>query len=120
MEAAFDSINRLKDQYSDTRDDRLRIRADYHGDTFASMIEALAAIPMYELNSVDATIALAGFKKNMIEIQHLADQFVADRNKRGADILFPGSMAMLDLRQYKAQAESHKQVFVNALKPFDD
>jgi ABC-type nickel/cobalt efflux system permease component RcnA len=113
------AIERLKDQYQDTHDDHMHIRAVYHRDTFTSLTAALDAIPMYELNSVDATVALAGLKKNMVEIQHLVDQYIDRRHERNASIVFPGGAGPLDLRQCKIYAELHQQAFVNAMAQLD-
>jgi len=116
---ALSAIERLNDQYQDTHEDHMRIRVVYHHDTFASLIAALDAIPMYELNSVDATVALAGLKKNMIEIQHLVDQYIDRRQERNANIIFPGGAGPLDLRQYKIYAGLHQQAFGNAMSQPD-
>jgi hypothetical protein len=116
---ALSTIERLNDQYQDTHEDHMRIRVVYHHDTFASLIAALAAIPMYELNSVDATVALAGLKKNMIEIQHLVDQYIDRRQERNANIILPGGAEPLDLRQYKIYAGLHQQAFANAMSQPD-
>jgi hypothetical protein len=53
------------------------IRVAYHAETFASRIKAPAAISLHEFESADVATALAGLKKNMIEAQHLIDQFIA-------------------------------------------
>lgn len=116
---ALSVIERLNDQYQDTHDDHMRIRAVYHHDTFTSVIAALDAIPIYELNSVDAIVALAGLKKNMVEIQHLVDQYVNRSQERNANIIFPGGAGPLDLRQYKIYAGLHQQAFANAISQPD-
>jgi hypothetical protein len=115
--AAFDAIDRLDDQYRNTHQDRLRIRAVYHGETFATLIEALTTIRLHELDSPDAAIALAGLRKNMVELQHLIDPFVAGKNRRdGVDVLFPDAVLPLDLRSCKTYAEAHYRVLEKALK----
>jgi hypothetical protein len=114
--AAHSAMDRLDNQYRNTLQERMRIRVGYHADTFASLIEALAAIPLHEFESAEGATALAGLKKNMIEAQHLIDQFIAAKNRTG-DVLFPESLAGIDLRSCKINAESHYQCLVQALKP---
>jgi len=115
--AAWNAVERLDNRYGDTREERIRIRAVYHGDTFGSLIEALAAIPVHELDSPQAAIELAGLKKNMMEIQQLANLFVAGKNRPdGMDVLFADMGLALDLRVNKTYAELHYRSFVEALK----
>jgi hypothetical protein len=114
--AAYSAMDRLDSQYRNTLQERMRIRVAYHGDTFASLIEALAAIPLHEFDSAEAATALAGLKKNMTDAQHLIDQFIAGKN-RTKDVLFPESLAGIDLRSCKTNAESHYQCLMQALKP---
>jgi uncharacterized membrane protein YccC len=115
--AAFHAIDRLDNQYRNTHHDRMRIRAVYHGDTFASLIEALTAIPLHELESPDAAIALAGLRKNMIAAQHLIDPYVAGKNKLDSvNLPFPDALPPLDLRSCKTHAEAHFRALENALK----
>lgn len=113
--AAHDAIVQLDQRYGNTHADRMGIRAVYHADTFASLLESLASIPMHELESADATIALAGLKRNMIEAQYLIDRFIASWNRSG-DVLFPDPIKGIDLRLCKAHAESHYQTLVKELK----
>ena len=117
-DAAHAAMAALAECYRDTFEDRMRIRVVYHGDTFASLIEMLAAIPMHELGSVEAAFALAGLKKNMVEAQYLVDQFVAEKNKFTNDILFPEANEGIDLRACKALAEMHYEAFTKALRPW--
>jgi cellobiose-specific phosphotransferase system component IIA len=114
--AAYSAMDRLDSQYRNTLQERMRILVVYHGDTFASLIEALAAIPLHEFDSAEAATALAGLKKNMIEAQQLVDQFVAGKN-RAEEVLFAESIVGIDLRSCKTYAESHYQRLVQALKP---
>jgi hypothetical protein len=113
--AAFNAVDRLDNQYRNTHQDRMRIRTVYHGDTFASLIEALTAIPVHELDTVEAVIALVGLKKNMIDAQRWLDQFVAEKNRLDDDALHTA----VDLRACKTFAEAHYQGFVQALKASD-
>jgi hypothetical protein len=114
--AAFNAIDRLDNQYRNTPQDRMRIRAVYHGDMFASLIEALTTIPVHELESVEAVIALAGLKKNMIDAQRWLDQFIAEKNKLDNGLHFFDAAIAVDLRACKTFAEAHYQSFVQALK----
>jgi hypothetical protein len=113
--AAYSAMDRLDSQYGNTLQERMRVRVAYHGDTFASLIEALAAIPIHEFESVEAATAMAGLKKNMIEAQHLVDQFIEARSKP-EEVLFSESKG-IDLRQYKIHAESHYRTLAQLLKP---
>jgi hypothetical protein len=113
--AAYSAMGRLDGQYRNTLQERMRIRVAYHADTFASLIEALATIPLHELDSAETAIAMAGLKKNMIDAQQLIDQFIAARNKP-EEILFSESKG-IDLRLCKTHAESHYQVLTRALEP---
>jgi hypothetical protein len=114
--AAYSAFDRLDNQYRNTLQERMRIRIVYHGDTFASLIDALVAIPPHEFESAEIATALAGLKKNMIEAQHLIDQFIAAKNRTG-DVLFAESTAGIDLRSCKTNAESHYQTLTRVLKP---
>lgn len=115
--AAFHAIDRLDNQYRNTHEDRMRIRTVYHGDTFASLIEALMSIPVHELPTVEAAVALAGLKKNMIDAHKSLERFVAAKNKtNGGDVLFPDAVASLDLRGCKTHAELHYRALEKALK----
>jgi hypothetical protein len=114
--AAYSAMDRLDGQYRNTLQERMRIRVAYHGDTFASLIEALATISLHEFDSAEAATALAGLKKNMVDAQHLADRFIADKNRAG-DVLFPESTEGIDLRLCKTHAESHYRTLVQLLKP---
>jgi hypothetical protein len=116
-DTAHNAMERLSETYRDTRDDRLRIRAVYHGDTFASLIEMLSAIPIHELGSVQVAVALAGLKKNMTEAQYLIDRFIEAKHKAGRDVLFPETIEAVDLRGCKTHAELHYRALVQALKP---
>ena len=114
--AAHDAIVQLNQRYGNTHADKMSIRASYHADTFASLLESLASIPMHELESADATIALAGLKRNMIEAQYLIDRLIASWNRSG-DVLFPDPIKGIDLRLCKVHAESYYQTLVKELKP---
>ncbi len=114
---AHDAIVRLDDLYKNTHEDRMRIRAVYHGDTFASLIEALTAIRAHEPGSVEAAIAFAGLRKNMIDAQRLIDPFIAAKSRPNEDVLFPHMAKGLDLRICRIFAEAHYQTLVHTLKP---
>jgi hypothetical protein len=105
--AAWKAIEQLDFQYRDTHTDRLRIRAVYHGDTFGSLIEALASIPAYEIEPTEAAIALAGLKKNLNEIRQAVDAFMAGVSKSTVDVLMLNALPVLDLRACKSYAELH-------------
>jgi hypothetical protein len=104
---AWKAIEQLDFQYRDTHEDRLRIRAVYHSDTFGSLIEALGSIPAYEIEPTEAAIALAGLKKNLNEIWQAVDMFMAGGNRPHADVLFLNALPVLDLRASKSYAELH-------------
>jgi truncated hemoglobin YjbI len=114
--AANSTIVRLSDHYRNTHQDRMRIRAVYHSDTFASLIEALAAIPVHELDSLEAAVALAGLKKNMLDAQRVIEPFIAAKNKPDDDALSAVLGAGLDLRMMKIYAASHYEQLAQALK----
>jgi len=116
--AANSAMTRLSDHYRNTHQDRMRIRAVYHSDTFASLIEALAAIPVHELDSLEAAVALAGLKKNMLDAQRVIEPFIAAKNMPDDDALSAVLGAGLDLRMMKIHAASHYEQFVQALKDF--
>jgi hypothetical protein len=114
--AANSAMTRLSDHYRNTHQDRIRIRAVYHSDTFASLIEALAAIPVHELDSLEAAVALAGLKKNMLDAQRVIEPFIAAKNKPDDDALSAVLAAGLDLRMMKIHAASHYEQLVRVLK----
>jgi hypothetical protein len=114
--AAHSAMVRLSDHYRGTHQDRMRIRAVYHGDTFASLIEALAAIPAHELDSLEAVVALAGLRKNMLDAQRMIEPFIAAKNKPDDDASTISQGAGLDLRTMKIYAESHYEQLAQALK----
>jgi hypothetical protein len=105
--AAWKAIEQLDFQYRDTHEDRLRIRAVYHSDTFGSLIEALTSIPAYEIEPTEAAIALAGLKKNLNEIRQAVDAFMAGVSKSTGDVLMLTALPVLDLRACKSYAELH-------------
>jgi hypothetical protein len=111
--AAHSAIELLDDRYRDTHQDRMRLRVVYFADTFSTLIEALSAIPVHELTSVEAVIALVGLRKNMTEAQLLIERYVADQTVRH-DSAMTGKG--LDLRACKAHASSHYHELVRALK----
>jgi hypothetical protein len=114
--AANSAMVRLSDHYRNTHQDRMRIRVVYHSDTFASLTEALAAIPVHELDSLEAAVALAGLKKNMLDAQRVIEPFIAAKNKSDDDALSAVLGAGLDLRMMKMYAASHHEQFAQALK----
>jgi hypothetical protein len=105
--AAWKAIEQLDFQYRDTHEDRLRIRAVYHSDTFGSLIEALGSVPAYEIEPTEAAIALAGLKKNLNAIWLAVDTFMAGGGRPHADVLFLNALPVLDLRASKSYAELH-------------
>jgi hypothetical protein len=111
--AAHSAIELLDDRYRDTHQDRMRLRVVYFADTFSTLIEALSAIPVHELTSVEAVIALVGLRKNMTEAQLLIERYVADQTVHH-DSAMTGKG--LDLRACKAHASSHYHDLVRALK----
>lgn len=114
--AALEAMAGLEDHYCNTHQDKMRIRIAYHGDTFVSLIEALSIIPVYELGTSDAAIALAGLKKNMMDAQRDIEALLALANQPvGMDDL-PAPVARIDLIQYKACADLHGWKFQQALK----
>jgi hypothetical protein len=112
--AAHSAIELLDDRYRDTHQDRMRLRVVYFADTFSTLIEALSAIPVHELTSVEAVIALVGLRKNMNEAQRLIERYVADQAADRSDATMMGKG--LDLRACKAHASSHYHDLVRALK----
>jgi hypothetical protein len=112
--AAHSAIELLDDRYRDTNQDRMRLRVVYFADTFSTLIEALSAIPVHELTSVEAVIALVGLRKNMSEAQLLIERYVADQAAHQRDAAMMGKG--LDLRACKAHASSHYHELVRALK----
>jgi hypothetical protein len=105
---AWNAIKRLEDPYHDTPDDRMRLRFVYHSDTFGSLIEALASIPVYQFDSLETAMALAKLRRNMMEIQRLTDAFMEGRDKpEGKVTLFPELYVALDLSSLKTEAKTH-------------
>jgi hypothetical protein len=105
--AAWKAVDQLDAQYRDTHEDRLRLCAVYHSDIFGGLIEALASIPAYEMQPTEAAIALAGLKKNLNEIRHAADAFIAGASSRNTDMLLLNALPVLELRANKNYAELH-------------
>jgi hypothetical protein len=111
--AAHSAIELLDDRYRDTHQDRMRLRVVYFADTFSTLIEALSAIPVHELTSVEAVIALVGLRKNMTEAQLLIERYVADQAVHHNSAMTGNG---LDLRACKAHASGHYHDLVRALK----
>jgi hypothetical protein len=116
--AAFGAMDSLDDRYQHTHADRMRLRVAYQADTFATLIEALAVIPVHRLESVDAVIALVGLRKNMVDAQLLIERYIADKSRyqEGQPVADAGKG--LDLRACKAHAASHYRNLVQALKTY--
>ncbi|HEX2604917.1 MAG TPA: hypothetical protein VHL60_09630 [Oxalicibacterium sp.] len=108
---AWKAVEQLNVEYRDTHQDRLRLCAVYHSDTFGGLVEALASIPAYELKPTEAAIALAGLKKNLNELRYLIDTFLAE-SKVNADTLLLTALPVLDLRACKSYAELHYRKLV--------
>lgn len=104
----------LADQYEDTPEDRLRIRIVYHKDTFAALLAALEAVPVHELGSAEAAVALCGLKRNLRDAHYLVGLY--------ASSTLPGNLSTplasrIDLRPCKAFAEIHYMNFKRSM-PF--
>lgn len=104
----------LANVYSNTMEDRLRIRAVYHKDTFSAVLSALSSIPAYELNSAEAAIALAGLKQNMRDAQYMIDLYIPWQ-----DPVYGGmasrQFTQIDLRSCKSFSEIHCRQLMQAL-----
>ena len=114
--AALEAMAGLEDHYCNTHQDKMRIRIAYHGDTFASLIEALSIILVHELGTSDAAIALAGLKKNMMDAQRDIEALLALASQPVGVEGLPAPVAKIDLIQYKACADLHGWKFQQALK----
>jgi hypothetical protein len=116
---AYNALNDLDNTYGNAYQDRMRIRILYHSDTFASMIGALAAIPIHDLESAEAAVALAGLKKNMVDAQEAIELYLVSGYPRaykpGTDVLFPERVTSVDLRARKAFASMHYAVLEKVL-----
>ena len=105
--AAYLALERMQDRYAATRTDLLRIRVIYQADTFTSLIAALKAIPVHELDSAEAAIALSGLQNNMSNAQLAIEQLMALKSRLEQDDLPKDAIRGIDLRAYKAYAEMH-------------
>ncbi len=117
---AYNAIDDLDNTYGNAYQDRMRIRVLYHSDTFASMIGALTAIPIHDLEAAEAAVALAGLKKNMVDAQEAIELYLVSGYPRaykpGTDVLFPERVTSVDLRAFKAFASMHYAVLEKVLK----
>jgi len=111
--AAHDALMRLDDRYRNTFEHQMQLRAVYQSDASAALAEALASIPVHELPTVEAMVALAGLKRNMAEAMRDLDQLLALKNKPCIDASEP--LFEADLRGYKANADLHYRNFTQAL-----
>ncbi|GEM_PF-6376765 len=113
-QAAEKAMADLANVYSNTMEDRLRIRAVYHKDTFSAVLGALSSIPTHELSSAEAAIALAGLKQNMRDAQYMIDLYIPWQ-----DPVYGGApsrqLTQIDLRSCKSFAEIHCRQLMQAL-----
>ncbi|GGI53964.1 hypothetical protein [Oxalicibacterium solurbis] len=114
VEAVHKALSDLADRYEDTPEDRMRIRIAYHRDTFTALAGTLAEIPVHELGSVEAAIALSGLKRNLRDAQYLADLYTAALSGNAATSA-PRPFARIDLRSCKAFAHIHYMNFIRAM-----
>ena len=113
--AAYLALDRMQDRYAATRTDLLRIRVIYQADTFTSLIAALKAIPLHELDSAEAAIALSGLQNNMCKAQLPIEQLIALKARLEQDDLPKDAIRGIDLRANKAYAEMHYRELVRIL-----
>lgn len=109
--AAWGKVSRLDAQYVNSREERLRLRLAYHPESFISVIEALSTIPIHELGSSEAAIALAGMKKNMIDMQQAIERFASR-----PDTSETTERDILDLRSSKEFIERHYRHLLQHLR----
>ncbi|MDQ7969281.1 MAG: hypothetical protein REI95_06515 [Oxalicibacterium faecigallinarum] len=110
--AAYQTLERMQDRYAVNRTDLLRVRVIYQADAFSSLIAALKAIPLHELDSAEAAVALAGLQNNMCNAQLTIEQLMALKARLEQDDLPKDAIKSIDLRSYKAHAEMHYRTLV--------
>lgn len=111
--AAYQTLERMQDRYAVNRTDLLRVRVIYQADTFSSLIAALKAIPLHELDSAEAAVALAGLQNNMCNAQLAIEQLMVLKARLEQDDLPKDAIKSIDLRSYKAHAEMHYRTLVS-------
>lgn len=112
-ETVHTALMNLADRYEDLPEDRLRLRIVYHKDTFAALIAALEAVPVHELGSAEAAVALCGLKRNLRDAHYLADLYASSRLPDNPAT--PPVFACIDLRPCKAFAQIHYMNFKRAM-----
>lgn len=118
-EKVHTTLMNLADHYENTPEDRMRIRAVYHKDTFAALIATMDAVPVHEFGNAEAAVALCGLKKNLRDAHFLVDLYVSPMLP--GNISTPLAFARIDLRPCKAFAEIHYMNFKRSMPswPYD-
>ena len=113
MTAAHEAMKLLDSGYGNTSSSRMQLRKAYHSDTFSALIDALSAIPVHELEQVEAVVAVMGLKKNLIETQQMLDTMLAGPLRWQPDAV---ADRPVNLVFCKTQAETHYDNFMRAFR----
>lgn len=113
---SHETMKMLEGAYYNTPSSRMQLRKAYHSDTFSVLIDALSAVPVHELEQVEAIVALMGLKKNMIEAQQVLDAMLAAPLQWHLESIPDDQVASVSLIFCKAQAETHYDNFMRAFR----
>lgn len=88
LQAARTATQRLEERYTLTPQGKNKFRGCYDAAAYAGFLEAVSAISVLDLGSVEAVLAITGLKKAMSEIQTRAAVFI-DTKIPAATVLYP-------------------------------